>query len=404
MDTLLAVVIVLIIVISAVVLYNRWKRPNGEPAEFSSRERQRPGTSSAANEAVPPPAPQGWGRPEKEADPVIGTGGLEAEDERKRELDDALPATQVSNPPIRERPSGENTAPIRERPIQKPVESAPSPAVAADPVSFSAWYPKESAPDVWLSMRTYVYRAHAATLVAADAARAFGPQSDEYRPVSGEARVPVTEGALVTATPELSGFQFNPPSASVAFYEDWHALEFKLRPTTAALDLAANGRVTFTVESVIVADLPLSIFVTRHPAAGDTPASPTASPYEAIFCSYSHDDAEIVERVERAYRALGLNYLRDVTVLRSGEAWNARLLQFIEQADIFQLFWSEAAAHSPYVEQEWRYALTLARAGNFIRPVYWDKPLPPVPDALRGLHFHYDGSLDDLGYNDGSSG
>ena len=48
---------------------------------------------------------------------------------------------------------------------------------------------------------------------------------------------------------------------------------------------------------------------------------------------------------------------------------------------------------SPFVRREWEHALKLGRA-NFIRPTYWEDPLPQSPDdglppdELRALHFH----------------
>ncbi|NQT51632.1 hypothetical protein HQ576_06270, partial [bacterium] len=51
---------------------------------------------------------------------------------------------------------------------------------------------------------------------------------------------------------------------------------------------------------------------------------------------------------------------------------------------------------SPFVEQEWRHALSLPRR-QFIRPTYWEDPLPEWPergvptDELRRLHFHFIG-------------
>jgi hypothetical protein len=65
----------------------------------------------------------------------------------------------------------------------------------------------------------------------------------------------------------------------------------------------------------------------------------------------------------------------------------------IREADIFQLFWSRNAIQSPFVEQEWRYALSLDR-DNFVRPTYWEDPLPELPERglppqeLLRLHFH----------------
>ncbi len=207
----------------------------------------------------------------------------------------------------------------------------------------------------------------------------------------------VSAGALITAMPELPGFQFNPPSAQIGFYEDWHRFDFKLRPTLAAADQASNGRITFTVEGVIVADVPISIFVGS--AGGDAhsaaPVSATRPVYQAIFCSYSHQDTQIVERVERAYKALGLDFLRDVVLLKSGQDWNAELLRMIDRADIFQLFWSNTAAASKYVRQEWEHALNLHRPLGFIRPVYWQQPMLPPPPELAAIHFAYEPDLDD---------
>ncbi len=44
---------------------------------------------------------------------------------------------------------------------------------------------------------------------------------------------------------------------------------------------------------------------------------------------------------------------------------------------------------SPFVRSEWQRALALARP-NFVRPVYWEDPLPGrdvLPTALGQLHF-----------------
>src|SRR5207245_249767 len=90
--------------------------------------------------------------------------------------------------------------------------------------------------------------------------------------------------------------------------------------------------------------------------------------------------------------ALGDQYLCDWLHLRAGEQWGERLERLIDEADIFQLFWSWNSIHSPIVEREWRYALQLNRP-NFVRPTYWEEPLPSVPERdlppaeLCRLHF-----------------
>jgi TIR domain len=84
-----------------------------------------------------------------------------------------------------------------------------------------------------------------------------------------------------------------------------------------------------------------------------------------------------------------MQYLRDVHFLRSGEEWNPAILKKIEEADIFQLCWSSNTSQSPYVEQEWRHALLHQARPSFIRPVYWETPMPAPPPELAPLHFAY---------------
>jgi TIR domain len=66
--------------------------------------------------------------------------------------------------------------------------------------------------------------------------------------------------------------------------------------------------------------------------------------------SYAHEDSAVVDRLGRAYKVLGMEFLRDVEKLRSGEKWNPALLAMIERADIFQLYWSRTAKLSRHVE------------------------------------------------------
>ncbi len=66
--------------------------------------------------------------------------------------------------------------------------------------------------------------------------------------------------------------------------------------------------------------------------------------------------------------------------------------KLIEEADVFQLFWSSNSMRSPYCREEWEHALALGRP-LFVRPVYWEDPMPQDPTmglppvALRELHF-----------------
>lgn len=270
----------------------------------------------------------------------------------------------------------------------------PEAAPANEPIQFSAYYPREVKPDEWQPLLAYVFRESAVDAVGADVQNQLGDQLTRFRTVADDSSQPIAEGAMITATPQIPGVRFNPPSISVGFYEDWHRFDFKLMAKDAPPDLAANGQITFTVEGIIVADLPLSVFVSHSATPAETLRQTSARPYQAIFASYSRDDLAIVERVERAYRALGLEYLRDLITIRSGENWTQRLTEMINQADIFQLFWSRTSAESEFVKMEWAHALAIHKArGHFIRPVYWQEPMPTVPPELMHIHFTYQPDL-----------
>lgn len=295
----------------------------------------------------------------------------------------------------------------------------------AKSVLFTSYYPKEVSPEEWYSLHVYCYQVAAVREIRADAQVQLGIYRDDFRESVSKESQQLAEGVLVTVTPLLDGFIFNPPSIRVRYLEDWHRSDFRLRANGAASETASNGRVVIAVEGVEVAEIPLSIFVrerspitqisveaddrgdsggppsTRHmrqtsasrdvaqPITEGT-ASATTLPRGRIFCSYSHRDEKIVLRVERACKALGIDFLRDTTTLKSGERWSPRLLKLIDEADVFQLFWSNDAFSSRNVELEWRYALRFdSEHRRFICPVFWQSQKPPIPEELKHLHFSY---------------
>ncbi len=136
--------------------------------------------------------------------------------------------------------------------------------------------------------------------------------------------------------------------------------------------------------AILLADIPIRFKVdsTHSEAADEQPTEPaSAKPYRKIFASYSHKDLAIVEQFERYAETLGDRYLRDWKELRSGENWDERLLQMIEEADVFQLFWSNNSMRSPFVQREWEHAMSLTNKGPyFVRPTYWETPLPEIPE------------------------
>lgn len=270
-----------------------------------------------------------------------------------------------------------------------------APVAVAEQVTFTAYHVREIAPRAWEPL--YVYIAldtpQAQAQVQAAAQQALAGRMGEFRPAVAAETAWLRRGTQLTFVPGVPGCVFDPPELTVPWQADAQQLAFRMQATTARPGFAVNGSIQVFTGPLLRADIPISIFV-RQPGMYPQPpqpqsfASSTARAYRRVFASYSHRDTAVVQSCETAAQATGDRYLRDVSLLRSGEQWNDRLLQAIGEADLFQLFWSQNAASSPAVQTEWRHALALQPArGIFIRPVYWSRQVYPIPPELQSIHF-----------------
>lgn len=361
--------------------------PVGPPPPI--RQRQEVIEQQTQHQSAEPPPPQ-----EEAEEDLVDLDELDDDEFLGGMPEEASPPPP---PPIvapSEPPSAEYAPSVSPAPERKVTDGRLAQAII-EPTHFTAYAPKEVPPAQWVNLAAYIFRESASGAVEKDAQQKFGAELAEMRHGKVAAVREIEEGATITATPRLEGFTFNPESLSLRFVKRYHRFDFEMMAGQERLNLASNGAITFSMGGVIVGEIPLSVFVGER--ATIEVGVVQADPYQKIFCSYSHRDTRVVERVERAYRVLGFDYLRDATRLRSGQQWNAELMRWIDEAHIFQLFWSAAAAQSPYVEQEWRHALQITRP-NFIRPVYWKKPLIAPPSELEKLHFAYDPQIQGAGW------
>jgi hypothetical protein len=227
------------------------------------------------------------------------------------------------------------------------------------------------------------------------AARILGPEAAGYRQSSDDSSRPVPRGGDITFVPEIEKVEFNPPRQTFRWLEEIHGTEFRMRASGEAEDgTVLRGKMSVFLDAILLADVNLTIRVDRkYDAAAELRAkeAESARRYHKIFASYSHRDRAIVQQCEQFVHSVGDRYLRDCKDLRSGEVWSERLADFIEEADVFQLFWSRHSMESEFVRREWEHALSLKRSG-FIRPVYWEVPRPErpglPPEELQRIHFH----------------
>jgi hypothetical protein len=236
-------------------------------------------------------------------------------------------------------------------------------------------------------MLAYAHAQGAEPIVSAHARVALEGKISGYNRSRAIASTAIASGALITVVPNIPSCSALPASTTFAC---WHSIEFVLSVGEQLTDgQLIAGTIDFYVGPVLIGSVNVEM---RKADRGEIepiePRHNTAAAYEQVFVSYSHKDADIVDGLQKACEVLGMRYLRDVRDLRSGQQWNAALLKLIEGADVFQLCWSHAAKASKYVEQEWRHACVQQRP-TFIRPVYWDRPMPDCPAELRDIHFAY---------------
>lgn len=290
-----------------------------------------------------------------------------------------------------------------------PGPASPAQAEAAEEVNFTLYHPKEVVAQTWYSLLTYIHLAGKLDAVRIDAQRFAAEMASDPREIHSRKTARLARGTVLTLIPSAPGLEFNPPSLTLTWLEDLHRAEFRFRASTELVGEPCLGEIQIFVGPLVVANLKFSVFVTEQANAIKTGSEPdlatvSGEMYKRIFTSYSHRDTAIVKACVAAFKAIGYAVLIDYETLRSGEDWDEALKRLIDEADIFQLFWSSNSSQSRFVRQEWEYALKRAAmqpdkklAEGFIRPVFWEVPEPPIPPELGHIHFKYLSDLATLG-------
>ncbi len=273
-----------------------------------------------------------------------------------------------------------------------------------DDVQFTVYRPSAVTPDVWHPFVAFAHRSEPIVLadgrtmrpleeVEQRAAQLLFDLPSAYESVRTDSDAGLPRGTDLLFEPWVESGAFNPPRQSLRWEEAVHEVHFRLRVPTSADGSRLRGGMRVFAGAVVIGELTFRVPVSsEQTAVAAATERDTTRRFRQIFASYSHRDVAVVEAVERYVSATGDRYLIDSESLRSGEVWDERLCRLIDEADIFQLFWSTNAMNSPFVRREWEYALQLGREG-FVRPVFWQEPLAADPHRdlppreLRRLHF-----------------
>ena len=274
-------------------------------------------------------------------------------------------------------------------------------------VQFTVYRPKSIQRETWTPLLAFAHLSEKApdaapgtpdpiAEVQRQAAASLGARANDYANLTHDSKQSVPRKGLISFVPEMEGATFDPPSRSFFWTQPTHREEFLIKADSASTGRTLRGQLTVYCGPLLLAEVPLAIKV-EWAGATQPPGDPTIDemdasrgrPYRKIFASYSNGDLPIVEACAGFAKAIGDDFLSRNVRLRSGEEWGGRLRNMIEDADVFQLFWSENAAKSPLVLQEIQHALSLSRQ-NFVRPTFWQPQLPcedAIPAGLKRMHF-----------------
>jgi len=197
-------------------------------------------------------------------------------------------------------------------------------------------------------------------------------------------------GATVRIEPRIEGAELDVEALEMRWRDDVQRAVFRIRPAAGAT--ALRGSVDVYVKHAILCTVPIAIAVVDAPRPAEPAVTTTGRMMDVVFVSYATEERRIVERVTRTYRELGIAVLIDHAFLHAGDMTGEVLRRQIERADVFQLFWSTRSSQKPWVEREWRHALTLTgpagrKGARFIRPLVWERRPPAWPPELAALQF-----------------
>jgi hypothetical protein len=270
--------------------------------------------------------------------------------------------------------------------------SPPRPSSPAEPVDAAVFCPPRVARESVFLVQVFAYPPGAEAQVEAQA-----QQADAAAERRGSWSLPldVPRGTRIDLRLEMPGLVVAEPDAALVWRGRATAAQFEVGVPAGAAGANAIGRVRFAIDGVPAGTLRFQVALLAA-GSGSTAAGPQpvqAQRYRRAFVSYSSKDRPEVLRRVQAFKIAGLSVFQDILDLDPGERWERALYREIDGCDVFLLFWSHAAADSPWVAREIEYALA-RKAGDEERPPAIQPvpiegpPIVPPPAALGGLHFN----------------
>lgn len=257
-------------------------------------------------------------------------------------------------------------------------------------VHFTASHPIVGKVDEWHTLLVYAHTSSSSANVRKDIEK-HSDQIQELQVTTTQSLAQLTNGTNLTIVPTCKDVIFNPESINIKWVENIHRANFRFKANKSLSGDVAKGEIAIYMGPIIIGIVKFAmLFNDKLTKPVEHKEQTTMYEADEIFISYSRKDIKIVNIFKRVHSATGYDVFIDTESLRSGQYWKEELKKRIKRAKIFQMFWSKNYSKSKNCEMEWKHALKQKKGAGYIRPVFWKKPISPLPPKeLNKYNFKY---------------
>ena len=195
---------------------------------------------------------------------------------------------------------------------------------------------------------------------------------------------------------EMPGLEIDEPQQSLVWLGEITSVKFGVTVPEDFKPHSINCKLSVSLHNVPIGHIRFNFKIAAAPQPDESDAGLEAHEdfvrYKLAFISYaSTDRSEVLKRVQMLDLAK-IKYFQDLLSLEAGKQWEPLIYRYIDECDVFYLFWSTAAKNSQWVEKEVQRALNRKgdklEAPPEIMPVPIEGP-PPVapPPYLASIQF-----------------
>jgi len=189
--------------------------------------------------------------------------------------------------------------------------------------------------------------------------------------------IPVKDKDKITVQLSMTeGVAIDEPIQNVVWRGHYIECDFGCELTVKHLN-SVLGKAIMAINNVPCGDLKFTLDVVSTETT-KVYAPVETRRYSKIFISYAHADYSQVRGIAEGCKMNGTDYFFDRHTLQAGDIFKDKILQYIDNADLFVLCWSKNAAESEWVQIERKHALELIERGNHRLAIY---PLSMPPEA-----------------------